>query len=135
MVGITGAYFNLWTFQTIRYILNNPLLSVQQNAIDSSNNLFWAQQRGNVSTVFPSTDVGNQLKLVAEMINSNDCRKSDRDVFYIEVPGFDHHDSVLTLLQSRFEELNDGLSAFVSEMKLKNKWNDITVVSTSDFGR
>jgi len=58
-----------------------------QNSIDSSNNLFWAQKKGNVSTPFPSTGVGKQLKLVAEMINSNDCRQSDRDVFYIEVPG------------------------------------------------
>lgn len=107
----------------------------QQNTIDSSTNLFWAQKRGNVSTVFPATYVGYQLKLVAEMINSNNCRQSDRDVFYIEVPGYDHHDSLLSSLQSRFDELNDGLTAFVAEMKLRNKWKDVTIVSTSDFGR
>ena len=107
----------------------------QKNTIDSSNNLFWAQQAGKVSTVFPSTDVGNQLKLVAEMINSNNCRQSDRDVFYIEIPGYDHHENVLSLLQSRFGDLNEGLTAFVTEMKLRNKWDDVTVVSSSDFGR
>ena len=51
------------------------------------------------------------------------------------LPGYDHHYSALSLLQSRFQELNDGITAFVAEMKLRNKWNDIVLVSTSDFGR
>jgi uncharacterized protein (DUF1501 family) len=75
------------------------------------------------------------MKLVAEMINSDDCRKSDRDIFYVEIPGYDHHNNVLNLLHSKFDELNAGLSAFVTEMKLRNKWKDVTIVSSSDFGR
>ena len=38
-------------------------------------------------------------------------------------------------LSGRFQELNDGLEAFVAEMKAQQRWDDITIVMTSEFGR
>jgi uncharacterized protein (DUF1501 family) len=41
----------------------------------------------------------------------------------------------LKALDREFTELDHALSAFVAEMKAEEKWDDITVVVSSDFGR
>ena len=71
------------------------------------------------------------------MIASKDCRGSNRDIFFVGTGGYDHHANVIPNLEIEFEDLNEGLTSFVNEMKsLPNDiWNDITVVVSSDFGR
>jgi len=62
-------------------------------------------------------------------------RKSDRDVFYTEIAGFDTHDNIATRLSERLIEVNDGLEAFVTEMKDQNIWDDTAIVVVSEFAR
>ena len=69
------------------------------------------------------------------MIASNECRGSDRDIFYIETGMYDHHFDVVNGLEKQLSVLNDALNSFIAEMKSQGKWNDVTVVVTSDFGR
>ena len=38
-------------------------------------------------------------------------------------------------LEANFEQIDTALSAFVAEMKAQGRWEDVTVVSTSEFGR
>lgn len=69
------------------------------------------------------------------MIEASGCRGSDRDIFYIETGMYDHHSGVVQGLQKEFSELNDALNSFVTELKSQGKWQDVTVMVTSDFGR
>jgi len=43
--------------------------------------------------------------------------------------------NVLQQLDKQFTELDDALNAFVEEMKAQGKWDDVTIVVSSDFGR
>jgi len=43
--------------------------------------------------------------------------------------------NVLQRLDREFTELDDALNAFVEEMKAQGKWDDVTIVVSSDFGR
>lgn len=79
--------------------------------------------------------MGRQLALVSKMVKSSECRGADRDIFYIETGRYDHHAQVAQGLDREFGELNDALTAFVSELKAQGKWEDVTVVVSSDFGR
>jgi len=109
--------------------------SLHQN-LKRNNDLHWAQQSASISWQdFPYTQVGLQLKRVAQMIEASGCRGSDRDVFYIETGMYDHHSDVVQGLQKEFSELNDALNSFVIELKSQGKWEDVTVMVTSDFGR
>ena len=42
---------------------------------------------------------------------------------------------MMSSLESKLSELNNALESFVNEMKNQDKWEDITVVVSSDFGR
>ncbi len=69
------------------------------------------------------------------MIGSNECRGKDRDVFNIQYGGFDMHRNVLDALDDTLDEFNSALKSFVEEMKVQDKWDEVTIVVTSDFGR
>ncbi len=96
-----------------------------------------AQDNVELLSQFPSTEIGQQLELVAKMIKSKDCRGSNRDVFHIPTGKYDHHSDLISNLEIQFEELNDALSALVSEMKSipNDVWKNVVVTVSSDFGR
>ncbi len=97
--------------------------------------MYWAQRKSKLLNTFPETDLGRQLKLVSKLVQSNDCRGSDRDIFYVENGGWDHHSRLHYFQEFKFIELNDALNSFVNELKSHDKWVDTTIVVTSDFGR
>jgi uncharacterized protein (DUF1501 family) len=89
------------------------------------------------STFSSNSPLGQQLEIVSKIIASNECRGSERDIFYVETGSYDHHRDVVNGLKSEFNILNEGLTSFVNEMKSLpgNAWDKITVVVSSDFGR
>ena len=50
-------------------------------------------------------------------------------------PGFDLHADIEKPLESRFEELNNGIKVFKEAMVAQNHWDDVTVVLVSEFAR
>ncbi|CAK9019081.1 unnamed protein product [Durusdinium trenchii] len=90
-----------------------------------------------LKTSFPTNeiDLSRQLKQVARLISARHGRKSERDVFYVEIGGWDTHSSVSQELNNRFQELNSALTSFVNEMKAQNIFDSTTVVTHSDFAR
>jgi hypothetical protein len=49
--------------------------------------------------------------------------------------GFDTHSNVEEHLSNRFNEANEGIDAFVVELKRMGVWNNVTTIQTSDFAR
>lgn len=105
------------------------------HTLGKSNELYWAEKNAVFDSVFPHTDVGKPLEMITRMISSHECRGNDRDIFYFEIPGYDTHRQSNRILKEKLSELNEGLDVFVREMKSMSKWNDVSVVITSDFGR
>lgn len=106
--------------------------------IQRNNKLYWAYKNSKLLNgwhKFPKTEIGRQLRMVAKMSDSTDCRGADRDIFYIETGSYDHHANLKSGLDREFGRLNEALSAFVSEIKAKGKWDDYTIVVSSEFGR
>ena len=67
-----------------------------------------------VTTAFPHTDLGNQLKQVAKLIKLNQTAPSPlkRQIFYCEMGGFDTHSDQLGDHADLLAELSGGLKAF-----------------------
>ena len=61
--------------------------------------------------------------------------RTERDVFYVRLGGFDHHNEVLEALSTRFGQVDAALAAFVTEMKAQRVWDSVVVQETSEFGR
>jgi uncharacterized protein (DUF1501 family) len=104
-------------------------------SIDENNLLYNQLNRTEVETTFPETKLGLQLEAVARVMKTKDLRGTDRDIFNVRYDGFDFHDDGLVSLAERLTIVNDGLEAFVTEMKGQGRWDDVTVVVVSEFGR
>jgi cullin-associated NEDD8-dissociated protein 1 len=88
-----------------------------------------------------STSLAKQLKQVSKLIAARDARGAERDVFYVNIGGFDAHSNALEALAEKFQDINDALEAFVSELKTQTDssgnsiFDSVVIASESDFGR
>lgn len=105
------------------------------------------------NTLFPTTSLGNQLKMVARMIDGRNSLKIKRQIFFVSVGGYDTHTSQLGNAanpgDSRFgahadllNELSESVNAFqaaIAQLAAKSGNPDLvdSVVgfTASDFGR
>ena len=69
------------------------------------------------------------------MIKLRSVLKTERDVFIISHGGYDTHNDAGEVFKGKMDEINAGSNSFVSEMVDQGVYEDIAVVSTSDFGR
>jgi cullin-associated NEDD8-dissociated protein 1 len=95
-----------------------------------------------VDTVFTediSFPFGYQLKMVARLIKANLLADVERAVFVTAIAGFDTHtsaeDTKGPVLPQKLKELDNGLKAFTDELKLQGVWDDVVIMTVSDFGR
>ncbi len=88
-----------------------------------------------LNTLFSDTWLSQELEVVAKMIKKNDVRGSERDIFYVDMGGFDTHSDMMADFGNRMAEINDAMTSFVSEMKSQGRWDDVVVVFVSEFAR
>jgi uncharacterized protein (DUF1501 family) len=105
------------------------------------------------TTPFPSTTLGNQLKMVARMIAGRDTLKVKRQIFFVSVGGYDTHTSQLgntanpgnALFGAQADllnELSESIGAFqsaIGQLSLlpgnSSLPNSVVGFTASDFGR
>ena len=121
---------------------------------DTLNAAIAATAATNYFTVpFPSTGLGNQLKMVARMIAGRDALKMKRQIFFVSVGGYDTHTSQVgnganpnnPLFGSHanlLNELSECIHAFQSAIEqitplapADNLVNKVVGFTASDFGR
>ena len=84
--------------------------------------------------IFGGDSFANQMRQVARIIRLARERGTERLGFYVRKGNFDSHNS-MTSLQDNFLTINDALVSFVAEMKNLGVWNDVLIITQSDFGR
>mmetsp|Transcript_27131 Transcript_27131/g.41641 ORF Transcript_27131/g.41641 Transcript_27131/m.41641 type:complete len:739 (-) Transcript_27131:168-2384(-) len=104
-------------------------------AIDQSELLVQTLENTELTEDFESSSTGKKLEVLAKMIKARRSMGAERDVFYVEMGGFDTHDNVINRLDDQFTELNAALKTFVKELKEQEVWESVTIIETSDFGR
>jgi len=96
-----------------------------------------------LSTSFPNTDatyattntLSQSLEQVAKVIHTRGVRQAERDVFYVQIGGWDTHNEVINALLRNYHLVDRALQAFVTEMRAQGVWNDVAILSASEFGR
>lgn len=88
-----------------------------------------------VTVTFPNTSIGNQLKQVARLIKKRLDLNVNRQIFYVQIGGFDHHTDELTGQINLFSQFSQAMRAFYDEMVTQGVSNNVTTFSLSDFGR
>lgn len=85
----------------------------------------------NSSVTYPNSDLGKHLKTISELIISG----TQTSVYYCEHTGFDTHFAQLNKQKNLLSQYSEAVSAFVDDLKLNNKLNDVVIMTFSEFGR
>jgi len=104
-------------------------------ALTSSQTLSAATADISTSATFPSTDLGEQLEQVARVIGARSALDEERQVFFVKHPGYDSHASLKDKVHEKFQSMNAALEAFETEMKAQGVWDEVVLLTSSDFGR
>src|SRR6185503_9363763 len=113
-----------------------------QTALDSQELLSGALGAAPVlTTAFPDTDLGNQLKMIAQLVSVRAQLGLKRQIFFCAAQGYATHDGQVGAdpLQGAhadlLTELDDALSAFDAAMMELAVSDTVTTFTASDFGR
>lgn len=87
------------------------------------------------TTVFSSTSLSEDLRMVAKIIAAQAAMGMNRQTFFVNVGGWDMHSNLLTYHDSKLTELNNALAEFNSALAEINRQNEVTTFTISDFGR
>ena len=84
-----------------------------------------------VSTHFPRTPFGHQMQSIAEMIING----VNSPVYKVKLGGFDTHAVQLNSHKNSLYHLSGVLKAFAESMQRAGRWNDVVLMTYSEFGR
>lgn len=87
------------------------------------------------ATTFPDNNFAGQLRMVAKTIAARESLGFSRQIFFVQLSGWDHHDELLTAHSNKLGIVNDSLNYFNNVMEELGVTNDVTSFSISDFGR
>ena len=91
-----------------------------------------------VTTAFPATTLGNQLKQIARLIKANQAQPAlslKRQIFFCSLGGFDHHSGQLNGQNALLAQVSQALKAFYDETVAQGISSQVTTFTLSDFGR
>lgn len=83
----------------------------------------------------PNNGLASQLNLVARMISARAQLGTGRQVFFVSVGGYDHHDFLIDQHAQRLAQVNGAVNAFWQWLSQLNMTNNVTLFTASDFGR
>jgi uncharacterized protein (DUF1501 family) len=91
-----------------------------------------------LTTVFPNTTLGNQLKQVAKVVKFNASSPAlglSRQIFFCQLGGFDTHQNQVTNQSNLLAQVSQAVKAFYDATVELGLDRQITTFTLSDFGR
>lgn len=107
------------------------LYKTLSETLNSADYIYEQSRRHPSSQTYPPTQLGKNLKTIASLILSDINTK----VYYVSLGSFDTHVNQENQQKRLFTELNDAITSFVKELKNNNRFQDVTVMTFSEFGR
>ncbi len=103
-----------------------------QQAVNVSREL---SQDPTLSVTFPGTTLGNQLRQVAKLMKFRTQLNMSRQIFFVQLVGFDTHGGQLTTQPNLLTQVSQALKAFYDETVAQGIANQVTTFTMSDFSR
>jgi uncharacterized protein (DUF1501 family) len=88
-----------------------------------------------LTVTFPNTTLGNQLRQVAKLMKFRTQLNMSRQVFYVQLGGFDTHSGQIAGQASLWTQISQALKAFYDETVAQGIASQVTTFTVSDFNR
>jgi len=112
--------------QTVDY-----LYKTMAETLSSADYIFEQSKLHPTSATYPTTGLGQSLKTIASLVLSDINTK----VYYVSLGSFDTHVAQEGQQKRLFTELNDAVKAFTDDLKGNNRFQDLLLMTFSEFGR
>ncbi len=109
--------------------------TVMANSLNDAQALDSALNGVSLTTAFPSTSLGAQLKQVAQIIKARNGLGMRRQIFFCSLGGFDTHTAQIATHRTLYPQLSQALAAFNNAMAEIGTQNEVTTFTESDFSR
>jgi uncharacterized protein (DUF1501 family) len=107
------------------------LYKTMSDTVSSADYIFQQSKLHPSSETYPATELGKDLKTIASLIMSDINTK----VYYVSLGSFDTHINQQNQQKRLFTELNDAVKAFTTDLKKNNRFQDVLMMTFSEFGR
>lgn len=107
---------------------------LERTALDaqvSSDKIRSIANRFENQATYPTSQLGNSLKLVAKLIGGGLATR----VFYVSQGGYDTHTNQTGTHERLLKDLGDSVKSFVSDLKAQGNLSRVLVMTFSEFGR
>jgi len=101
------------------------------STINNADYIFEKSKAKKTAQEYPNSKLGKDFKTVASLIKSD----INTQVYYLSIGSFDTHVNQNERQQKLFGEINDAVKSFVGDMKANGLFNDILLMTFSEFGR
>jgi uncharacterized protein (DUF1501 family) len=107
------------------------LYKTMSETISSAEYIYKQSKLKATTQTYPNTGLGKDLKTIASLIFSDINTK----VYYVSLGSFDTHVNQEGQQKRLFTELNDAVKAFTDDLKRNNRFDDVLMMTFSEFGR
>jgi len=107
------------------------LYKVMAETLSSADYIYQQSKLHPTSAQYPKTGLGKDLQTIASLVFSDINTK----VYYVSLGSFDTHVNQQAQQQRLFTEMSDAVTAFVTDLKNNNRFEDVLLMSFSEFGR
>ncbi|NNE16671.1 MAG: DUF1501 domain-containing protein [Saprospiraceae bacterium] len=85
--------------------------------------------------MFSNNDFSESLHMIAKTIAARDTLGMKRQIFFVDLGGWDHHDELLNSQAELLNILNAGMTEFNAALERLNIQDCVTTFTASEFGR
>jgi len=111
--------------------LASYLYRTLSETISAADYVYQQNKRYTSKQSYPNTPIGKHMKTIGSLIASN----AETKVYYVSHGSFDTHVNQKDRQNKLFEQLDEALTALVSELQTNGRFNDVMIMTFSEFGR
>jgi len=126
------AAMNNSRMHDLNYSMIQNASAITQQAVVVSQQL---SQDPTLTVPFPATSLGNQLSQVAKLIKVRTLLNMKRQIFFVQLGGFDHHSNQLNSHANLLRQVSQAIKAFYDETVAQGVASSVTTFTMSDFNR
>ena len=112
--------------ETVEY-----LYQTMGSTINNAGYIFEKSKTKTNTETYPDSAIGKDFKNIASLIKSDINTK----VYYLSIGSFDTHVNQNQKQSQLFSEINEAVKAFVTDLKANGKFNEVLLMTFSEFGR
>ena len=121
--------------KTYSDLLEQTFADRKRGSIDGAAEFNAATGSVELTTEFPDSSLGAQLNMVAKAIAARETLGQRRQIFFVSVGGWDHHDDLISRQAGMLPMVSGALAAFYNATKELGCENEVTTFTASDFAR